>query len=133
VIAPVDSPPPASRSLLGSLRALGDSFLATTRDRAELLSIELREEKYRLVQSFAWICAAAVSALLTAIFGSLAVLYTCVENQRLAVLGLFTFGYAALTAGIVAGFRRHLARQPRPLAATLEELESDQTCIRKEN
>ena len=56
-----------------------------------------------------------------------------VQIPRLAVLGGLTVIYLGAFATIVVKFRRFLARQPRPFAATLEELEDDRTCIRKES
>ena len=55
------------------------------------------------------------------------------RSSHVAVLGLFTLFYTGVTAAIVAGFRRFLARQPKPLSATLEELAEDEACIRGKN
>ena len=51
--------------------------------------------------------------------------------------GFGAFGNAATTTvdavfatATVIGFRRFLARQPRPFGASLEELQADRECIR---
>ena len=49
--------PSAPAGILGSFRLLGDSLLATIQDRLELFSVELQEEKFRLIQTFLWISA----------------------------------------------------------------------------
>lgn len=116
--------------LLGSFRALGDSLLASLQDRLELLSVEVQEEKFRLIQIFLWICAAVFTAMMTLAFASLTVVYFFWESARLAALGGLTLLYAAALTAIVIGFRRFLARQPRPFAATLQELGEDRACIR---
>ncbi len=129
----MDPDPAPPRSLVSSVRDLSGNLVATAHDRIELLSLELQEEKFRLLQSVIWVFGAAFTAMMTVIFGSLAILYTCWESDHIAVLGLFTLFYGGVTAAVVTGFRRFLARQPKPLAATLEELTEDEACIRKEN
>ena len=118
--APSDRP-----GLLGSFRALGDGLLASLQARLELFSLELHEEKLRLVQTFIWISAAVFTALMTVTFASLTLVYLFWESARLAVLGGLTLLYGAALVAIVTGFRRYLARQPRPFAATLQEIAED--------
>lgn len=128
-----DHPTPASPGILTSLRALGDGLLVSAHNRIELISLELQEEKVRLMQVFLWIAAAVFSAAMAITFASLAVVYFFWETARLGViLGLGIF-YAVAFAGVVFGFRRYLARQPRPFAGTLQELQEDSACFRKES
>ena len=56
---PEDAP-----GFLGSLRKLGDSLLATVQERIGLFSIELQEEKLRLIQVFFWISAIVFAGIL---------------------------------------------------------------------
>ena len=118
---------------LGSFRALGDSLLATVHDRLELFSVELHEEKLRLVQTFIWISAAVFTGMMAITFASLTLVYLFWESARLAALGGLTLLYGGALAVIIAGFRRYLSRQPKPFAATLQELEEDRACIRTGN
>lgn len=118
---------------LGSFRALGDGLLATVHDRLELFSVELHEEKLRLVQVFIWISAAVFTAMMAITFASLTLVYLFWESARLAALGSLTLVYGAALAAIVTGFRRYLARQPKPFAASLQELGEDRACIRTGN
>lgn len=120
-------------SVLSSLRSLGDGLLASVQDRLELISIELQEEKLRLIQTFIWICAAVFSGLMAIVFASLTLVYLFWESARLAVLGGLTLFYASALVVVVVAFRRYLARQPRPFAATLEEINEDRACIRNRN
>ena len=115
---------------LSSLRSLGDGLLASVQDRLELFTVELQEEKFRLVQTFVWICAAVFTGMMAITFASLTVVYLFWENARLAVLGGLTVFYAAALVAIVLAFRRFRARQPAPFTATLQELGEDRTCIR---
>ena len=118
--------------LLHSLRTLGDGLVTGLHSRLELLALELHEEKYRLIQIFFWISGAVFSAVMAITFVSLTLVYVFWESARLAVLGGLAFFYVGAFVTIVVVFRRFLARQPRPFAATLEELQEDSACIRKE-
>jgi uncharacterized membrane protein YqjE len=121
---------PGPTGLIGSLQALGDGLLSTVQDRLELLSVELHEEKFRLIQIFIWISAAIFTGLMAITFASLTIVYLFWESARLAALGGLTLLYAGSFAAIVVAFRRYLARQPRPFAATLAEIAEDRSCIR---
>ena len=128
----MDTPPPAP-GILGSLRLLGADLLATVRDRLVLFSVELQEEKYRLVQVFIWISAAVFAGVMALAFASLTLVYLFWESARLAVLGWLALFYTAALIVILIRFRRFLARQPRPFDATLQELTGDEECIRGKN
>ncbi|SDS13727.1 phage holin family protein [Opitutus sp. GAS368] len=121
---------PASPGLLGSFRTLGDALVATLQDRLELVSVELQEEKFRLIQIFVWISAAVFSGMMAITFASLTLVYYCWESARLAVLGGLALLYAGALVAIVVSLRRFLARQPKPFAATLQEIGEDRSCIR---
>ena len=115
--------------VLGGLHALGDSLLGTVQDRLELVSVELQEEKLRLVQTFIWISAAVVAGMMALCFASLTLVYLFWASARLAVLGGLTVLYTGALVVIVLGFRRFLARQPAPFSATRQEIGADRACI----
>ncbi len=125
-----ESPPPPVTGLLGSLRAFADGLLGSVRDRVELLSIELHEEKQRLIQSFIWVVAFLFTAMLALSFASFAVVVACWNTAaRVPVVAGLAGLYAVLAVISGVAARRTLTRRPRPFAATLEELESDRECI----
>lgn len=126
----MSSASPGSAGFLGSLRTLGDALLGTVQDRLELFSIELQEEKFRLIQTFVWICAAVFTGMMAVTFASLTLVYLFWESARLAVLGGLTLFYVGALGAILVAFRRFIARQPKPFAATRQELEDDRACIR---
>lgn len=116
--------------MLGSVRSFADGLLASMHDRLELLAIELHEEKHRLVQILMWTSAIMFLAILATIFASLVLVVIFWDTARVAVVcGLAVVYIGALVAAIV-GFRRYLARQKKPFAATLRELREDRECIR---
>jgi len=122
-----------SGGFLGSLRSLGDGLLASVQDRLKLVSIEVQEEKLRLIRTFIWISAVVFLAMMTVTFASLTVVYLFWATARLAVLGGLTALYAGALALSIVAFRRYLGRQPSPFAATLHEIGEDRACIRNEN
>ncbi len=128
-----ESAAPGSPGLLGSLRALGDSLLGMVEDRIELFSVELQEEKCRLIQTFMWISAALFAAMLAITFASLTLVYLFWDTARLAVLGGLTLFYAGALAAIIVALRRFIARQPLPFSATQQEIQKDRACIRNGN
>jgi len=125
---PEDSP-----GFLGSLRFLGDNLLASVQDRISLASIELQQEKLRLIQVAFWISAILISGAMALTFASLALVYLFWESARLAVLGCLALLYAGVLASLILAFRRYLGRQPKLLAATVQELAEDRECIRPRN
>jgi len=125
--------PSAPAGILGSFRLLGDSLLATIQDRLELFSVELQEEKFRLILTFVWISAAVFTAMMALAFASLTLVYFFWENARLAVLSGLTLFYASALVWIILAFRRYIARQPSPFSATRQEIGKDRTCIRNES
>jgi uncharacterized membrane protein YqjE len=118
---------------VSSLRSLGDGLLATVQDRLKLVSIEVQEEKFRLIRTFVWISAAVFSGMMMITFASLTLVYLFWETARLAVLGGLTAFYAGALVVIIIALRRYLARQPSPFAATLHEIGEDRACIRTES
>ena len=124
---------PAPMGYLSSLRSLGEGLLASVQDRLELFTVELQEEKFRLIQTFIWISAAVFAGMMAITFASLTLVYLFWESARLAVLGGLTVLYAGALVVIMIAFRRYLARQPKPFAATLHEIGEDRACIRTES
>jgi uncharacterized membrane protein YqjE len=119
--------------VLGSVRILADNLLSSVQDRVELVSVELQEEKQRLIQIFIWISAAIFTGMMAIAFASFTVVFLFWETARVAALVGVTLVYTAAAIAIVMTFRRVLARQPRPFAASLQELKNDRSCIQTEN
>ena len=122
--------PTRPAGFLSSFLTLGDVLLATVHDRLALFAVELQEEKFRLIQTFLWISAAVFTGMMAITFASLTLVYLFWESARLAVLGGLTLLYTGALIAIVVALRRFLARQPKPFAATLDEITEDRACIR---
>jgi uncharacterized membrane protein YqjE len=124
---------PAAPGFLDSLRGLAANLLGTFHDRAELLAVELQEEKLRLIRIFLWICGVVFAGMMALTFVSLTLVYLFWESARLQVLGGLAAFYLLAFGGLALAFRRYLQRMPKPFDATLAELREDQACIRTEN
>jgi uncharacterized membrane protein YqjE len=129
----METAPPAPAGFLRSFRMLGDSLLATVQDRLDLLSVELQEEKFRLIQTFIWISAAVFTGMMAIAFASLTLVYFFWASARLAVLGGLTVFYTAALVAIIVAFRRFIARQPSPFSTTRQEIGEDRACIRNQS
>ena len=129
----MDPETPVPTGFLASFRALGDVLLATVSDRLELFSVELQEEKFRLIRIFLWISAGIFAGMMAVTFASLTLVYLFWESARLAVLGGLAAFYGGALVAIIIAFRRFLSRQPQPFAATLQEIKEDRACIRTAN
>lgn len=126
----MDPSPPASAGLFEAFRRLGETLIGTLHDRIELLSIELEEEKRRLIRLFVAVGAALFAGLMAVTFAGITLVYFVPEPARpWALLGL-TLAYAGAAVALVVAVRRALARQPRPFAGTLRELKEDRACLR---
>ena len=129
----MDTPAPGPSGLLGSLRGLADGLIGSVHDRIELIAVELQEEKHRLVQILIWIGAMLVIGLLAIVFASFALVLWLWDTARMAAVGGLALAYAVGLVVLILAFKRFLARQPRPFAATLGELKQDRSCIRPES
>jgi uncharacterized membrane protein YqjE len=114
--------------ILDSVRLLIDRLIGGAQERVELVSLELQEEKARLIQTLIWLGAASFAVAATLIFGSITLVFLLWDNARLAALGGLTLAYATGAAASIVAFRRYLARQPRPFAASIDELKEDRAC-----
>ncbi len=129
----MDSAAAKPSSVLAAASSLLDSVLASLQNRVQILSIELQEEKIRLVQLLVWVAAIVFAGMMTVAFASLTVIYFFWENARLAALGGMTVFYAVGVLILWIKLKSYLARQARPFQATLSELEKDRACIRPTN
>lgn len=119
-----------TEGFLASFRSLASGLLGSVHDRLELFTLELEEEKLRVIQTLIWISAGIFVAMMSLGFFSLTVVYLVGETARPIALGGMTVLYLLLLGTIVLGFRPHLARQSKPFAGTLNELRQDCACIR---
>lgn len=126
----MDAAPPADPSLLASARRAGTSVLDLLRTRADILSVELQEEKLRVL-SLAVPLAVALSLAMAGILLAIGILALFLWRQfgyaGPTALALVVLGAAAV---IVWQIRRRILAGPRPFAATIAEIRKDIECLR---
>ena len=118
-----------STGLLGAVRSLVDNLLGSVHDRIELISLELAEEKQRLIQLFVWISVAVFTGMMALAFASFTLVFLFWESARLFALGILTLLYTGAAIGAILMLRKQIARQSKPFAASLQELRNDRACI----
>ncbi|MDF3059812.1 MAG: hypothetical protein K0R17_4027 [Rariglobus sp.] len=127
----MDDRPPPSPGFIASIAGLGENLIKTLQERVELVSIELQEEKYRMIQILIWIGAAVFAGGMTLSFATLTIVYLFWETARLAVLTGFTVFYGAVLVWVILTLRRTLTH-PKPFEATIENLSEDREWLRKQ-
>ncbi len=128
----MESSHPASSGFFKNLSGLGDSLLGALQERIELVSVELQEEKYRLVRLIIWGGAAVFAGVMTLSFATLTLVYLLWDTARLAALGGFALLYGCVLAWVIVMLRRQFTHQPKPFEATIDSLSEDRACIRKQ-
>jgi uncharacterized membrane protein YqjE len=114
--------------LVASVRRLLDTGLALVQTRFELFTLELQEEKQRLVIILVCAGLAVAFAWMAVTFVTLTIVYLFWETARLVVLALFALLYLGLTLAMLYTIWARL-KKGKPFAATLEELKKDRQCL----
>lgn len=110
--------------LFSSLKNLLATVLSIGRTRAELLVVEIEEEKYRLIAMWAKAIGAAFMIALGVIMAvfSLALAFW---EQRVLLFGLFAALFFSVAAVLVVGLRKQASEPSRLFRASLNELDTD--------
>lgn len=126
-----NSSPGPGGGWLETMRGIGESLLAMTRNRIELFAVELQEEKLRFLSLLIWIGLAAAlgfAGVFVAIIALAFWLWAAAGYFGLIVLAAVSLGAAAL---IVLGIRKKIQTGPQPFASTVAEFRKDGECLRK--
>lgn len=110
--------------LFSSLKNLLATVLTIGRTRAELLVVEIEEEKYRLIAMWAKAIGAAFMIALGVIMAvfSLALAFW---EQRVLLFGLFAALFFSVAAVLIVGLRKQASEPSRLFRASLNELDTD--------
>jgi uncharacterized membrane protein YqjE len=125
----VSDSPSSLPGILTSLRQFADGLLGSAKDRLELFSVELQEEKLRVFRILILINAAIFSAFLALTFLSILVIYLFWDSARVYVLGGFTLVYFLAFFFLVRAVKKFVSKQPVPFEATRSELAADQAAL----
>ena|SRR5438876_5778734 len=119
----------SAEGLFASARRLLDTGLAAAETRLELFSVELKEERFRLVELLLWTAAAVFFAVMSLTVLTFAVVFLFWESARGYVLGAFCLIYS--TAAVWSFFRlkNKLKTGVIPFADSLSEIKKDRACL----
>lgn len=115
------------------LRRVGDSLLGLAQTRFELFTVELQEEKLRVVKLLIWLAVALALGLggLLIVVGTLALfLWQVAGYAGLLGLALVVLGGAA---GILWTIYHRVRKGPLPFSQTVTEFKKDREWLRKKN
>jgi uncharacterized membrane protein YqjE len=119
------APEPASGGLKAALARLAESALGAFRTRAELATVELVEERERLVLRLSLLAGGLLLIAFAALFAGAFVIVLFWNTHRLRAIALVAVAYLAIGALLVAKAKSIGRAAPTPFAATLAELEKD--------
>jgi len=119
----------SSTGLLAQGRRLLDQCLGVAQTRLELLSVELQEEKYRLVEVLILTFAVVVLALMALMVVSFALVVLFWDHGRMIVLVILVVAYTGAAVGVGLRLRRQLKSDRRPFRDSIDELKKDRECL----
>jgi uncharacterized membrane protein YqjE len=119
--------------IAASARQLGSGLLAALAERLELFSLEVQEEKLRLIQLILVASAGVFAGTMALVFVSLTLVCLFWDSARLAALAGLAGFYTLAFLAVILVFRRFFTAQPRPFAGLQGELAKDRECIQPES
>jgi uncharacterized membrane protein YqjE len=119
------------KASVGALRRLAASALALGRIRAELLAIEVQEEKQRLAALLFWAVLAALAVGFALVFLAVTATVWWWDSHRLVVLGLASLGFVGLAAIGLVRLRALTAQSSTLFSSSLAELRADEAALRQ--
>jgi uncharacterized membrane protein YqjE len=126
----MEEPTVSVRQLAATSKELAQRLLIIGENRLELLTVELQEERDRLLRAFLLALAVAVFGLLAGMTLTAAVVVLLQAWSRAAILLALTGLYGA--AGVYLYWRLiGLLRDWQVLADSLDQLQKDRACLGK--
>jgi len=116
-------PPPAG--IFESLRSLGRTGLVAAQNRIELFSVELEEQKARLVKVLLLVVAAVFLANTAILAVSVTIVVLVGEPARIPVLICLSVLYLLAAVWACLALRKELRAASRPFHDTISELKKD--------
>lgn len=112
-------------ALTDTLSKMASSVLAIAKNRAELASIELREELGRIIGYIVFAVAAFFCIFVGIVMAGVLVVVLCWDTCRIGALGGVTTFFLIIGIILALKLRSSLKNKPKILAKTREEIASD--------
>jgi uncharacterized membrane protein YqjE len=129
----MSSPEPKTSGLIDSVKRVGESALALLHNRLQLFSVELQEEKLRVIQAVLWLCTGVILIFLglAMAVGTVAMLvHACWGVMGLAGLTALLIVVGAI---VLAVMWNRLKASGSPFSGTLQELKKDSEWFHQKN
>jgi len=124
---------PKSPGIIDSVKRVGETALALLHNRLQLFSVELQEEKYRVLQGLLWLSTGVILIFLGLAMG-VATVAVLVHGQW-GVVGLagLTALLVIIGAIVLAVMWNRLKSSGTPFSGTLQELRKDSEWLQRKN
>jgi len=123
--------PPAG-GVLNSLRRICDTGLALVQNRAELFSLELEEQKARLLKTFLLAGILVFLANLAVLMVALTIIVAVGKDARVPVMIGFSVFFTIAALVTLFLLRREMRSTPPPFEQTVAELQQDRNWLTSE-
>ena len=121
---------PKPGGVIDAVKRVGEYILALLHNRLQLFSVELQEEKYRVLQAVLWLCGGVLLVSLGLAVG--VCLIALLVYGQWGVGGLVALTILLLAAGavVLAVMWNRMRSGGLPFSATLQELKKDKEWLR---
>jgi uncharacterized membrane protein YqjE len=126
----MDETPHAEGGILATLTRMLKTLRDVAENRVELLLVEWKEERLRLLNVLLLAAAGMLCALMTLVMVTLTVVVVFWDTHRVLVLVLVTAAYAGAAAATFGALRSRL-RKWQAFSATLDQIKKDRACFEK--
>ncbi|MES1982545.1 MAG: phage holin family protein [Pseudomonadota bacterium] len=124
-MATTEQASPGSKGLIGSLRGLAGTFLALVRTRADLIAIELQEERERIKEVFILLIVASILCTLGLLLLAFLIIALFWDSYRLLAISIVTLVFLGGAIWSLVSLLEKLNANPPMFSATLNELQHD--------
>jgi uncharacterized membrane protein YqjE len=118
-----------SSGLLASLLRMADTGLSAVKNRVELFSVELREERARFFEALMWASIALFMAMMAIIVLTATIVLFSPPEARPYVTAGFALCYLLGASWAALSLRARLRRGGVPFSETLSQLDKDRACV----
>lgn len=125
-------PNPSGAGLYGSLRALGATLLALVCARAELIAVELQEERARAGKKLVLAALAALFLAMGMLLAAFLLVVLFWDTHRTLAAGGVSLLYLGIGGWALVRLRQMNRNSPPPFAATMSEFANDLRFLRDE-
>jgi uncharacterized membrane protein YqjE len=119
---------PQPAGLFDSLGRLANAGLSLVHNRAELLSVELQEERTRFLEVLLWMALFLFFGIVFVLVLTATIVMICPPDVRIYVAGAFSFLYLVGALWAYGQYKKRMVSS-QPLAQTIDETKKDRDLL----